>query len=159
MVIRQFDDGSYLEYANGSFDKWCVYIVNGNERIAPRDIDYFNDLLNIGNIYGVEKVYNDFVSVYNVTGKNLDSNVLNLIVKISNTYNSPYREIIEKDFTIIYAGMIAEENKKNTKLGKRIKRLGIYKLLIEGNNVNHSATFMKGMGWRQIDQLCKQRGF
>ena len=55
--------------------------------------------------------------------------------------------------------MIAEENKKNTKLGKRIKRLGIYELLYGEKNVEYATNFMKGMNWRDIEQLCKEKGF
>ena len=62
-------------------------------------------------------------------------------------------------FSILYLAMISEENKKNTKLGKRIKRLGIYSLLKENKSVEESATFMKKMKWREIDKMCIERGF
>ena len=55
--------------------------------------------------------------------------------------------------------MIAEERKCFTRLGKRIKRLGIYKLLIEGKSVGESANFMRGLKWYEIDAMCKERGF
>ena len=55
--------------------------------------------------------------------------------------------------------MIAEERKQYTRLGKRIKRLGIYKLLIEKSNIYEAANFMRGMNWKDIDELCKNRGF
>ena len=56
-------------------------------------------------------------------------------------------------------GMVAEEKKAGTRLGKRIKRLGVYKLLVENLSVEESANFMRGMNWRQIDALCRERGF
>lgn len=62
-------------------------------------------------------------------------------------------------FTILYMAMIAEEKKEHTKLGKRIKRLGVHKLLIEGVPVNEAANFMRGMGWREIDKMCSKFGF
>lgn len=55
--------------------------------------------------------------------------------------------------------MISEEQKEHTKLGKRIKRLGIHKLLIEGIPVNKAANFMRGMKWREIDKICLKLGF
>ena len=61
--------------------------------------------------------------------------------------------------SVLYLAMIAEERKANTKLGKRIKRLGVHKLLFDGGNVSNSANFMRGMGWREIDALCRQYGF
>jgi hypothetical protein len=55
--------------------------------------------------------------------------------------------------------MIAEEQKQYTKLGKRIKRLGIHMLLIEQLSVHEAANIMRGMGWRDIAVLCDERGF
>jgi len=55
--------------------------------------------------------------------------------------------------------MISEENKANTRLGKRIKRLGVHKLLIENQPVYEAANFMRGMDWRTIDRLCAERNF
>ncbi|WP_396035026.1 DUF7004 family protein [Candidatus Cyanaurora vandensis] len=62
-------------------------------------------------------------------------------------------------FTIIYAGMVAEENKKFTKLGKRVKHLGVYQILIEGMPAHQAANFSKGKKWREIATDCKNRGF
>jgi len=55
--------------------------------------------------------------------------------------------------------MVAENVKKNTRLGKRIKRLGVHDLLLESGEVAHAAHFMRGLGWREIDVLCRARGF
>ncbi len=54
---------------------------------------------------------------------------------------------------------IAEERKAGTRLGKRIKRLGIHMLLIENTPVQEAANFMRGMRWRDIARLCEERGF
>ena len=66
---------------------------------------------------------------------------------------------MEKILSILYMAMIAEEQKKYTRLGKRIKRLGIHKLLFEGASAREAANFMCGMGWRDIARLCEERGF
>jgi len=55
--------------------------------------------------------------------------------------------------------MVAEENKINTKLGKKIKRLGIHQILIEDINPNVAANFSKGMNWKKIETECKLRNF
>ena len=55
--------------------------------------------------------------------------------------------------------IIAEEQKANTRLVKRIKRLGVYKLLYENKTVYEAANCMRGMGWREISNLCIERGF
>lgn len=158
-MIKEFNDGSYLEYDRGSFDDWCVYLTKTDgTRKPPRDIDYFQQLKNLSNTYGSDRVYDDYVKVYELTGKSVDDNVLNQISEISNNYGEDSLEV-DIIFSILYMAMIAEENKAFTKLGKRIKRLGIYKLLIENNSVQQSANFMRGMGWREISALCNERGF
>ena len=55
--------------------------------------------------------------------------------------------------------MVAEENKLNTKLGKRIKRLGIYQILIENSSPETAAVFSKGKKWKELDDLMKTKGF
>lgn len=117
---------------------------NGLRR-APLDRDYFNQLQNFAGQYGVNRIYNDYVQVYNLVGKTVDDSDLDKITNIALNYGDDALEL-DKIFSILYMAMIAEERKAFTKLGKRIKRLGIHKLLIEGCTVQESANFMKGMG-------------
>lgn len=160
MKIKTFADGSFLEYAPGKFDDWCVYMVNPNRcfRSPPRDTHYFDFLLKNAEQFGSDKIYQDFVRVYENTGKEVDQGVLTLIEHISLTYTGKELEF-EKILTIMYMGMIAEEKKRFTRLGKRIKRLGVHKLLKEGAGVDHSANFMRGLRWQEIDRMCHERGF
>jgi len=55
--------------------------------------------------------------------------------------------------------MIAEENKKYTKLGKRVKRLGVYGILMEGQSAQAAANLTRGMKYQQIEAMCEARGF
>lgn len=158
-LIKTFSDGSKLEYDKGSFDDWCVYLTRPNvARYAPRDFQYFERLSKYALIYGKDKVYNDFVSIYDVTTKTLESSILNKIEQIASSYGDISVDVAI-DFTIIYMGMIAEENKKYTKLGKRVKRLGVYQVLKEGMPSLQSANFSRGMKWQEIDAICRERGF
>lgn len=158
-LIKEFENGTFLEYDRGGFDDWCVYFTDTNgTRKPPRDVDYFKQLTELAEKYSVEKVYTDYVQVYNLTGKEVEQTALAEISRISVSYG---RDALDVDviFSILYMAMIAEERKKYTRLGKRIKRLGIYKLLIEKRSVYEAANFMRGMGWRDIDALCRERGF
>jgi hypothetical protein len=158
-LIKEFENGTFLEYDRGGFDDWCVYFTDTNgTRKPPRDVDYFKQLTELAEKYSVEKVYTDYVQVYNLTGKEVEQPALAEISRISASYG---RDALDVDviFSILYMAMIAEERKKYTRLGKRIKRLGIYKLLIEKRSVYEAANFMRGMGWRDIDALCRERGF
>lgn len=158
-LIKQFSDGSTLEYDKGNFDDWCVFLTRpGVARYAPRDYQYFERLSSYAANFGSDKVYSDFVSIYQITTKQLQQSVLDRIEQIASTYGNS-RIDVAIDFTIIYMGMIAEENKRFSKLGKRVKRLGVYQVLQEGMSSDDAANFSRGMGWRQIDTICKERGF
>ena len=161
MRIKDFPDGSYLEFAPGKFDEWCVYMVNPNKgvRKPPLDSEYFGFLKAKSTIFGVDKIYADFVTIYEQTGREISSEVLAQIDEIvSNGYGEQWLNF-SKVYTILYMAMIAEDKKAHTRLGKRIKRLGIYTLLIEDYPVERAANFMRNMGWKEIDTLCRERGF
>lgn len=158
-IIKKFSDGSFLEYDTGNFDDWCVYLTKPNgTRNPPRDTDYMHQLKAFSNKYGTERIYNDFIRIYDSTQNELNSETLDMITDITDSYgeNSLELNIV---FSTIYAAMIAEEKKAYSRLGKRIKRLAVHKLLIEDCSVYDSANFMRGMGWREISCLCEQRGF
>lgn len=157
--IKVFSNKSYLEYDRGNFDNWCVYFTEANgRRTPPRDTDYFDKLRTYSIKYGVDKIYNDYVKIYELTGKQVEGAVLNTITSIAYTYGDDSLEI-DIIYSILYLAMIAEEQKANTRLGKKIKRLGIHVLLKENRDVEEAANFMRGMGWRDILALCVARGF
>lgn len=159
-VIKKYEDGSYLEYNIGKFDRWCVYYTNSEgKKIAPRDVDYFEDLYQFSKKYGQDKIYTDYVKIYDKTKKEVEKEGLDYIEQIAKEYEEQDILKIDKIFTIIYMGMIAEERKENTKLGKRIKRLGVHALLQENKTVKESATFMIGKRWYELDKICREMGF
>ena len=157
--VTDFSDGSYLEYARGSFDEWCVYLSRPNtERYAPRDYQYFQRLVNYASKYGKDAIYQDFVSIYNKTTKDLDNSTIQYIKDMTSKYGADALNIAI-DFTIIYMGMIAEENKENAILGKRVKRLGVYQTIYDELSPDEAANFSRGKKWRELDAICRGRGF
>ena len=66
---------------------------------------------------------------------------------------------MELCLNILYSGMIAEENKENKILKKRIKRLGIHQVLIDGISPEKAAVFSKGKKWKELDEIMKSKGF
>lgn len=158
--LKEFTDKSYIKYSTGNFDDLCIYICysDGTQK-APHDIEYLNYLNNLKINVPAQKLYNDFVSIYNHTSKEIEFTVLvNEIDIIARSYDH-YSLIMNKIFSILYLGMLSEENKKNTKLGRRIKRLGIHEVLVNNNPPDYAANFMRGMTWQQIDGICKNYGF
>lgn len=154
-----FEDNTRLEYGPGSFDNWCVYYTDENGIKKPlHDVDYFSQLKSLSLKFGVERIYNDYVQIYNDTNRNVEEKMINRISDIASRYEDSKLEI-KKVFSELYMTMISEENKKYTKLGKKIKRLGIYVLLFEEKDAYAAANFMKGMKAEQIRQMCVERGF
>lgn len=156
--VKIFPNGAFVEYGQGSFDGWCVYYVAEGFRIAPRDEKYFELLAALGKKYGVNRVYRDFIWLYQHTSKGVDGRVLRGVSQLAASYGGDALAV-DVVFSILYLGMIAEENKRNTCLGKRIKRLGVHLLLIEGCAAKDAANRMKGMQARDIAALCRKRGF
>lgn len=157
--IKSFADGSLLEFAPGAFDDWCIYLTRpGQSRYAPKDIQYFSDIISFAQKYSSEALYDDFVAIYDKTGGKIESQVLAFIENLSQKYQSDALDV-EITFTILYSGMVAEENKRFTRLGKRVKRLGIHQTLFDGMTPHQAANFSKGKNWRDISIECDKRGF
>lgn len=157
-LIKLFSDGSKLFFDKGVFDEWCVYMQHsGAPKYAPTDVQYFGRLQQYASTFGAKVVYADFLEIYEQTKKSVSAEVLAYITELSAKYGND-STLVEMDFTIIYSGMIAEENKAYTKLGKRIKRLGVYQVLIEGVAPTVAAQFSKGKKWTEIEQECIRRG-
>lgn len=154
-----FEDNTRLERGPGRIDNWCVYYYdeNGKKR-ALRDIEYFRQLKCLSLKYGAERIYKDYVQIYNNTHKEIESQTVDLISAIASQYEDSKLEV-KKVFSELYMTMISEENKKNTRLGKRIKRLGVYALLLEGKNEQKAANFMRHRTAEEISQMCSEKGF
>lgn len=151
--------GNILYYDVGKFDEWCVYEEDkyGN-RVPPLDEDYFAELKEYAEIFDKDEIYDDFVKIYDLTTNEFDDSIPDFIRKISLKYGK-YSDKIFRVFSILYMGMISEENKKNAILKKRIKRLGVYYLLIKDKSPEYSAKFMIGEKAYILDKLCKEGGF
>jgi len=157
--LNQFSNGGIIEFDKGTFDDWCVFVTKpSGERFAPSDLQYFSRLKKLGNKYGSQKIYDDFVVVYNRTTAKPEPDVFALISLLSRIYGNDALEI-EIWFNVLYAGMIAEENKANAILKKRVKRLGMHQVLIDGIEPEVAAEFSKGIKWQQLDRLMKAKGF
>lgn len=110
-VIKRFPDGSFLEYEKGCFDDWCVYLTDASEnRKPPRDTDYFIQLKNLAEGFGTDKVYSDYVKVYDLTGKQVTKAVLDSITLLSEEYGASANQV-DIIFSIPYMAMITEEKK------------------------------------------------
>lgn len=157
-MLKQFPDGSRVEFDFGSFDEWCVFVTRPpGPRQAPRDTDYFAELKILHGRF--PRLQDDFVKVFERTGRAVDATVLEHITEIAALYPAAEQQQVDVLLTTLYAAMIAEENREHAPLGKRIKRLGVHQVLIEAMPVEMAANFSRGKPWRELAAECERRGF
>jgi len=155
--ITTLKSGIRLEVGKGRIDDWCIYVIFPNGKIwFPKDEEYLEMMQQLTKEYG-DVIYNEFVNMYRATDKYIDEKILSDIENFAAKY--PDENAIALMLTILYAGMIAEENKENSILGKRIKKLAVRQVAIENISPKYAANCTKGVSWRIIDEMCKERGF
>ena len=154
--ILRFPDGSFIYQCRGKFDGFMFKLNN----YAVKDIDYFTVLKQLADKYSVDKVYNDFVTVYNLVGININSQHWLAIRNIAETYNKKDFLVVAKLFCILYVTMLAEQNNAHAILGKRIKRLGVYQILKQNMPIIKAVNFSKGKSARyDLEPLCEKYDF
>jgi hypothetical protein len=159
MQLKTFPDGSLLEFGKGKFDNWCLFLSKDQMTFTPSDKIYFKAIIKLAGIYGADRIYKDFVKIYDNTTNKIDPHILNTMIdKISREYGKDSTEI-NVLFSVLYAGMVAEENKVNTILGRKLKRLGLYQCLFEGMQPELAANFSKGKRYMEIERECIARDF
>ncbi len=157
-AFRVFSDNSSIGFGRGKIDSFCVYIKDENGVRAPLDTEYFQFIHKLASKYGTIAVYNSFKKLYNIAEKEIHPKAIEIIDEASNKFSEMYLES-QLYFSVLYLAMVAEENYPNTKLGKRLKRLGIYQFLFKGMTVDEAANWSRGKPWRVISDECTKRGF
>jgi hypothetical protein len=144
--------GERVWFRKGKFDHFYVVVTDKDNKViyAPKDCMMFDDLLVASGKFGKEIIWNFILGM--ATGINRYSRV--------SDYTIP---LVFKEFEVLFyyiiAAMIAEENMATAVLGKRVKLLGTYQVLIEGMETELAANFSKGKPWRELDEECRKRGF
>ena len=157
-AVQEFPDGSRVEFDAGQFDSWCVYVTRpAQPRHAPRDAQYFAELKRLHAQF--PRVLADFIEVFDRTTRRVEAGVLARISELVAQYPQNVRADVAVLLTVLYAAMIAEENRAHAPLGKRIKRLGVHQVLVEGRPADEAANFSRRRPWRELDRLCRERGF
>jgi hypothetical protein len=156
-IIKRLNHNRKVMFDFGTFDEYCVYVADEyNKKRAPKDYEYFRFFLELANVYGNDKVYNDFLTIYHLTDKAIKDEIRDEINEIVATYGEDVRDEVEENLAVIWGGMIAEENKDRTFLGKRVKHLGMYQVLMGILSPEDAAEFSKGKPWRELDDIMKK---
>lgn len=160
MEIISFEDGTIIEQGRGRFDDYCVYLTRpGQGKHAPKDAEYFSFFIEKSRKYSSEKIYGDYVSIYEKTTNQIDYEIFEEIEEISMSYDEEDKLDFYVWYSVIYLGMVAEERRERAVLKKRIKRLGMYQILFERMSAVEAATFSTGKKVAELSPLCSERGF
>ena len=156
--FRTFPEGISIGFGKGKIDNFCVYLKDETGLRAPLDTEYFQFVHDLASESGTLAVYNSFKKIYDIAEKEIVPEALVVIDAAAERFSSTTLQT-QLYFSILYLCMVAEQNYPNTKLGKRLKRLGIYQLLFEGMTVEEAANWSRGKPWRDIAHECEKRGF
>lgn len=150
-----------IYFARGRFDAYCVWVaMQGKKRAAPRDSEYFGELLRLGQKHGYQKAYRFFQLLFLLVKDEKEVTYSGLA--IIHGYVKPWfgsdAAVAEQVYFSLYFGMVAEEKKKNTKLGAHIKHLGVHQVLLQQIPVETAANYSKGKRWQEIQAECDKWG-
>lgn len=158
-MVKTFADGTRIAFDHGSFDEWCVFLTDPKgQRKAPYDRDYFAVIDRVVARQGPDRIWEIFVRIYERTTREPRPSVLTRITAAAGDFGADALAV-DIALTSIYLGMIAEQNKENTRLGKRVKRLAMHQIVHQRMPVEEVVNFSRGMGWREIAAHCERHGF
>lgn len=161
--IYRFDNGKYLTYFRFKFDDFCVALIDENSVDVPLDREYFATLKELARKFGKRRTWLLFLRVYALVKKGMTTpNEAHwaIIKKWSREFVGKHDEYFEVTFEtmcILYIAMISEENHLYNgyppPLGKDVKKIGVYQVLIEDFSPSAAANFTKGMRWRDMNEI------
>lgn len=154
--------GQFLLFGKGSFDDWTPYVAtvmtDGSVMCSyPSDKHYFEIAAGLANGHGPDKVYDDVRYLYARCGKEFDPALAAELAKISLTYGRDH-EWAYNMLMHAYFGMLSEENKPGTALGRSLKMNGFYSFLRAGRPFDAAADECRGRSWQEIRDECLSRG-
>jgi len=139
--ITVLKNGTRIWFGRGRFDYFCIFIstplygiydyvcIYTHGWYGPVDDKFFTKIKELGCRYGPDRVYNDFLKFYIRAAADVDPATIQLISDTADGYGRD-RDYVEIMFILLYAMLIAEENRPpRMPFKKRLKRLAMYQLL------------------------------
>ncbi len=149
--------GSFVDYAVVDF-----------EFDAPEDVDYMQKIRDLASKYGQKRVWNSFLDLYDAIPQERDISIsramMQKVLQIAAGY--PGEPELRYILDCLLCAMIAENNRLrkygssyNTKLGKKVKALGIYQAIFEPKlSIHQVADYSKDQPAEWISNECTKRG-
>ena len=162
-----------IVFGQGSFDLWCAYLIALNPdpsdnrwyAFAAKDAYYFERLYFLGTRMDegltLKKVYGHLMHLFELALRKpgvVDMDAISYIYRVSKEHYACWAGMAREMFFHVYYGMIAEENKANTRLGCLIKIHGLHELLIGQRPVDIASNCTRGLSWHEIQAECDAYG-
>lgn len=149
-VLKAFPDRTVLIYDRGRFDDFRVsFYWDTTYLYSPTDVYLFSILLMLRNNQQVWESIIELSKQINKESEFMKINTPRLMGSLEE----------DKIFSVLAAAMLAEEKKHSTKLGKRVKLLGCYQVLIEDLSPIEAANWSRGKNWHTIACEHQKHGF
>ena len=126
------------------------------------------DIRDLAETYGKDRVWNSFMQLYECIPQLRGVGITRMMTQKVKDIASQYPDEPDLRLTLdcLLCAMIAENNRLrkygsqfDTKLGKKIKALGVYQAIYETDmSIRQVADYSKGKGWRWISEECRKRG-
>ena len=153
-------EGCYFGFCRGSKDLWAAVVVQptseGRGRKAfATDRYYFSRLALIAAVTGKrEDMFAEIKELYDLSTDMVDASIVSKIDDMSKRYG-PFENILYNMMLHIYYGWIAEEHyqrrwstspdrSQKTRVGKLMKMVGVYSLLMDKMDVGYVCDRHKG---------------
>lgn len=157
-LIIPFQDSTFLAYTRGQFDNWRVTFMTkeGKAMESPRDTYFFDYYLSLATPQvSTKKIFNALKHLSRHIRKDSPTEFEYLreeVVSVANQLLIPSEHHLrfEKATMSLLAAMLSEEKKKFTKLGKKLKILGLYQVLVQGMAPEKAANWSRGKAWKDI---------
>lgn len=160
-IQAEMDGGVRVYFGRGRIDEYCVFVETDSRRYAPKDVEYFDSLKKIAVRHGElgrGKVYAIFQRLYESADGNIRQEVLDTIAEEVNSFGADAL-LLEHVLVNIYYAMVAEENREPREwfpLGKRMKKIGVYQLLVEDVAPAEAANNSRGRPWRDLLRIYEE---
>jgi hypothetical protein len=173
-LLYDFGGGRSLHRAKGNFDVYQIIGLHprwGERYHAPLDTEYFSDMYYYALELGTQKVWDDFMVVWNLVGYQRNREHYQILKELVSGYPDP--EEAHYTFMLLYFTMWAEMNKNQGKLPlkKYIKLLGLHRVLFDkptkGPNpkdpvkghIDNVCNALRGKGTPNLVLKLRARGF
>ncbi len=158
IIIHTFPDCSQLTFGKGPSADWAIYMKRPNQRSKESTMaDCILGLNALGERYGGERLYSNFLQIYDLATTEICDEVFSTIYSIAQEYSSDLMDVMLL-FSEIYAHMVALENNADVKGGKIRCRLAVYMLLMEDQDAKFVTTFVRKAKKDDIDNICELKG-